>query len=257
VSPTHPHWPLVPYTARTVFDAVARVYAGAETAIAPVPRWKEEFAAPGPVADGVSSQVGAEQAAAALLLDRVPFALYAVDADALLQFTNGIGTRMLAAGERLGVESERLITAHPDERNGFRATIKSLAQRRSAQAETLRLTSVADARRFGVLAFAPPDAVPATVVLLVADPAREQALRALLRSMFGLTRSEAELCLLVLQGLTVEEAARERRVSAGTARAALKSAEWKTGSGGTGALMQVLEAASVLPVSRSERGSGL
>lgn len=250
-------WPLVPQTARAAFDVVARIYAGAEPTPARVSRREEEPNAPGPLADGVSAQLRAEQAAAALLLDRVPFALYSVDADAVLHFTNGIGSRMLAAGDRLSVESERLVAAHPDERDGFRLTIRSVAQHRAVQAETLRLTSLVDARRFGVLAFAPSDAGPGAVVLLVADPAREQAIRALLRSMFGLTRSEAELCLLVLQGLTVEEAASERRVAASTARAALKSAEWKTGSGGTGALMQVLQAASVLPLVPSQRGFGL
>jgi len=69
-----------------------------------------------------------------------------------------------------------------------------------------------------------------------------------------MTRSEAELCLLLLQGLTLDDAARQRHVAPASARAAWQAIAWKTGGTPPGLLFQVLQAALTLPLDLS--GSG-
>lgn len=251
-------WPIVETRVfGAVLDVVAHVYGGTSDRRPPpldaAPLGLDEPALISTVGD---VQRRTTQAAGALLLDRLPFALLAVDADAHLAYANESGTGLLAAGDRVRLIEDRVHAAREDDDAALLATVAALAlaQPAARTAETCQLTSARDGRRFGVLAVRAPVS-PDTVVLLLADPAREQALRALLRSLFGLTRAEAELCLLLLQGLAIEDAARERHVSPASARATWQAVSWKTGGLPPGLLFQVLHAALALPLDVPARGT--
>ena len=65
------------------------------------------------------------------------------------------------------------------------------------------------------------------VVLLCADPACTRMLATVLVDLFGMTPIDAQLALLILEGLTVAEAARVRGVTTKTARAEWQTVLWK------------------------------
>ena len=250
-------WPIVERrTFGAVLDVVAHVYGGTSDRHPPplgaVPLGLDEPALVATVGDVQRRTV---QAAGALLLDRLPFVLLAVDADGHLAYANESGTALLAAGDRLRLIEDGVHAGRAEDDGALLGMIATLGVVQPAvrNAETCQLASARDGRRFGVLAVRAP-AAPDTVVLLLADPAREQALRALLRSLFGLTRAEAELCLLLVQGLSLEDAARQRRVSPASARASWQAVSWKTGGLPPAPLFQVLHAALALPLDVSQRG---
>ena len=251
-------WPIVETRVfGAVLDVVAHVYGGTADRrpppLATAPLGLDELALVSTVSD---VQRRTTQAAGALLLDRLPFALLAVDAEGHLAYANESGTALLAAGDRVRLIEDRVHAAREEDDAALLATVAALvlAHPAARSAETCQLTSARDGRCFGVLAVRAP-AAPDTIVLLLADPAREQALRALLRSLFGLTRAEAELCLLLLQGLSLEDAARERHVAPASARACWQAVSWKTGGLPPGLLFQVLHAALALPLDVPSRGA--
>jgi len=248
-----------PRAVAAVLDVLACVY-GTAASLPALSALPERTRGPGePLVDALAdSQRRAERLAGGLLLDRLPFALFAVDAGSTLVYGNEAAGALLADGHRLRLgEAGRLEAAQVDEADTLRAAIDALESAApGSPARTCHLTSAGDGRPFGVLAFRAPGFVPPIIVLLAADPGREQALRALLRSIFGLTRAEAELCLLLLQGLSLDEAARERRITASTARAAWQSVTWKAGGAPPGLLLQILHAALVLPLESVERVPG-
>ncbi len=213
----------------------------------------------------------AEQAAATVLLDHVAFAVIAVDERAAIRFANAPASRLLAAGNRLVWRDGLLQTARPEEHAALSGAIAAATRPLAVgiPAEWLRLTGD-DGQPFGVVvlpafggtrdaAHAAPEAgasVPALAVLVLTDPEREQALRAVLRSLFGLTRVEGEIALLLLHGLGIEDAARIRRITTASARAAWHSVAWKTGTDGSQCLRQVITAALIAPVRGLDEGPG-
>jgi DNA-binding CsgD family transcriptional regulator len=251
-------WPVVETRVfGAVLDVVAHVYGGTTDRHPPpfggAPLGLDEPALVSAVGD---IQRRTTQAAGALLLDRLPFALLAVDAEAHLAYANESAMALLAAGDRIRLSGDRVSAARDKEDGALLAIVAALtfAQPAARTADTCQLTSARDGRPFGVLAVRAP-AAPDTVVLLLADPAREHALRALLRSLFALTRAEAELCLLLLQGFSLDEAARERHVSPASARATWQAVSWKTGGLPPGLLFQLLHAALALPLDVPSRGT--
>jgi hypothetical protein len=250
-------WPIVETRVfGAVLDVVAHVYGGTSERHPPplgaVPLGLDEPALVSTVGD---VQRRTARAAGALLLDRLPFALLAVESDGHLTYANESGMALLASGDRVRLVEDGVHAGRDEDDGALLRMIAMLAVARAAtgNAEICQLASARDGRRFGVLAVRAP-AAPDTIVLLLADPAREQALRALLRSLFGLTRAEAELCLLLLQGFSLEDAARQRRVTAASARASWQAVSWKTGGLPPGPLFQVLHAALALPLDVSQRG---
>ena len=213
----------------------------------------------------------AERAAATVLLDHVAFAVIAVDERASIRFANAPASRLLAAGSRLVLQNGVLHVAQPEEHAALCGAIAAATRPLGIgiPAEWLRLTAD-DGQPFGVLVLpaistgresaqvAPRHGPPLTAlaVLVLTDPDREQALRAVLRSLFGLTRAEGELALLLLHGLGIEDAARIRRITTASARAAWQSVAWKTGTDGSQSLRQVITAALIAPVGGLDEGHG-
>ena len=181
-----------------VLDVLAHVYGGSVTRMAAADGVSPAVAS----ADLLSSlgevQRRAEHAAAGMLLDRLPFALLVVDADGRLLYANASGSALLAAGDRVRLDGDGVHAVRPEEDGVLHSAVAALAvpQPPVRTTESCQLTSAREGRRFGVLAMRAVTEPPA-IVLLLADPAREQALRSLLRSLFGMTRSEAELWALI------------------------------------------------------------
>ena len=81
----------------------------------------------------------------------------------------------------------------------------------------------------------------AVVAVFIADPdAKIIAASDALEVLYQLTYSEAELVRLLSQGLSLEEAAKQRGVSLNTARSHLKHAFSKTGTNRQGELVRLI-----------------
>ena len=69
-----------------------------------------------------------------------------------------------------------------------------------------------------------------SVAIFVSDPEQQsEAPQAVITQLFGFTPTEATLALLLVNGLTLDEASRELGVSRNTARTHLRSVFAKTG----------------------------
>lgn len=85
-----------------------------------------------------------------------------------------------------------------------------------------------------------PDASP-SVVIFISDPVRPKlSTTRLLEQLFGLTHSEARLCLLLANGATLDEAAQTLEVTRNTAKTHLSAAFAKTGVARQPALVQLI-----------------
>jgi DNA-binding CsgD family transcriptional regulator len=74
-------------------------------------------------------------------------------------------------------------------------------------------------------------------------------LATVLVDLFGLTPSESQLALLMMEGLTVAEAARVRSVTTKTARAQWQTVLWKVAADNEGQVLSLLRTALALPTS--------
>lgn len=162
------------------------------------------------------------------LLDRLSFALFALDADARVLSANVAAQRVLAARDALDLVQGTLRALRVRDELRLRALLdaaiargealplaqSSLALERASGAAPYLLQAVAAAAPAGAA-----DAALPRVWLLVADPL--QAPRptvATLMQAWSLTQAEAELALALADGQTVTEHAHRRGISVGTAR---------------------------------------
>jgi hypothetical protein len=191
----------------------------------------------------------AEQAAAMTVLDRVPFGLLVLDADCGVHFVNETATRALDDGDPLVRSGNGVRPWLATDVPKFESLVERTCRLRHGQSAdtTTWLTRRCSAMPFGLLALHLEWGVDGLAAILMPDGAREQMLRRLLVTLFGLTTCEAHVALLMLQGHSIEGAARERGITRATARAYWQTARWKIGAGADRVLMDTLLATLLLP----------
>jgi DNA-binding CsgD family transcriptional regulator len=88
----------------------------------------------------------------------------------------------------------------------------------------------------------------AVAAVFISDPAQgAKTVPEVLRRLYGLTKAESRLVVLLLEGESIDVAARELGISAPTARTQLKSVFQKTGTGRQSDLIRlVMSGPSVL-----------
>ena len=191
----------------------------------------------------------AERAAAMAVLDRVLFALLVLDAECGVHFFNETAGRALEDRDPLVHSGDKVRPWMADDAPKFESLVERSCRLRHCPPEdtTIWLTRRYSTMPYGLLATHLDWGLEGRVALILPDREREQMLRRLLVTLFGFTTGEAHLALLMLQGHSIERAARQRGITRATARACWQSARWKIGGGAEPVLINTLLAALLLP----------
>ena len=184
-------------------------------------------------------------------LDRLPIGVILVDAAGRPLRLNRVAEHIVAGGDGLQARRDGLVAARPDETRALHRLIAAAsatgAGRGLASGGALALSRPSGSLPLSLL-IAPCRGErlvhgrdrPAALVF-VSDPEREAATPPeLLRRLYGLTRAEAGLAALLLQGRDLPEAGAELGVSPHTARAHLKAVLAKTGTARQAELVRIL-----------------
>ncbi len=191
----------------------------------------------------------AERAAAMTVLDRLPFGLLVLDADRRVHFVNETASRALDEADPLVRSGDGVCPWLANDAPQFESLVERTCRLRHCPPEdtTTWLTQRCSTMPLGLLAIHLESGVEGLAALIMPDRAREHMLRRLLVTLFGFTTGEAHVALLMLQGQSIERAARERGITRGTARAYWQNARWKIGAGAERILMNTLLATLLLP----------
>jgi DNA-binding CsgD family transcriptional regulator len=181
---------------------------------------------------------------------RLVFGIVLVDRDGTVLVSNQPATSILEEGTAIAIVDGRLVAVHPGEQARLRMLVAGVAQSEpGATASAGGVMSIARGRRVPLsLLVAPlvgagvsrtPDQPAA--VLFVVDPEQPgQRWRKYLEDFYGLTRAEADVAVLLLQGIGVSDIARRRRTSFNTARTHLKRVFDKLGVHSQAELVRLL-----------------
>jgi DNA-binding CsgD family transcriptional regulator len=241
-----------------VLALVARLYTGAPPAygLAAPPNPPPHAHAGDPVRrvrDGLES---AEREAAAALLDELPFGILVLDATCHCEYANRTARAALDEGEFLSLDGEIVRAALERDSQALAALAVQIATLPSALDGVPLLVGRRTGRAVRLLALPLHVQGRALLVLLVPDVARARALRRLLGSLFGLTAAEADVAVLMLEGMSLDQVAHERRVTLSTARGHWQTAVWKVGVSRE-ALTGILQRALLIsPLADTRHGRG-
>jgi DNA-binding CsgD family transcriptional regulator len=158
-----------------------------------------------------------------------------------IQFANRAAEEILASSDGLTVKQGELRAANSTGTTRLRMALRNAALISSGESihgETaVALERPSGKRPLSVLAAPLPrhrvmlGFEPAAVAVFVTDPdGKPTTQAATLRAMFGLTPGEAELLLLLLEGMSVQQAAERLELAGDTVRKRLKSIFHKTGT---------------------------
>jgi len=178
---------------------------------------------------GVRPQL-AEAGALGAAIDQVPDALILADADGRVLHLNAAAERLLASGGPLRWREGRLTCGRRACGNALRQAIEAAGDPRSPAATTMLLSNHGRARL--ILGVSPlTSAGDTSIALIVVNEAFLPSRRHVepLKSLFSLTRAEADVALRVADGATPAEIGRQRGVALNTVRGQMKSLAGKMG----------------------------
>lgn len=162
---------------------------------------------------------------------------------------NKAADQLLQEKQGLALQNRFLIVGSRDENRQFRELIKTMLasgpQSSAANVAAFRIGLSQSVTGLGLLCRAlppamTPDAGP-SVAIFISDPEKPRLSKTdVLAQLFGLTKSEAGLALLLANGLTLDEAAGELGITRNTAKSHLSSAFSKTGVTRQPSLVQLI-----------------
>jgi DNA-binding CsgD family transcriptional regulator len=226
---------------------LASLYAGrpSEAPVFPEALWPRVS----PTFDELRAMVdGAEQAAGRALLDRLPFGVIALDERCHLLLENESARESLNASELLTRLGERVRPWADSDVEAFVKTVQTACTDTATSARSFELTLARrkwslPARLLGLRLGSPP---AAALIVILPETGREAALRRLLMTMFALTRSETDVAICMMQGLSMGQVAKIRGVTAPTVRGHWQSVQYKVGNCGDDALVSLLYSALLI-----------
>lgn len=178
-----------------------------------------------------------QQRFSSAIIEALPQAVFALDANGILLFANALGRDLLSAADGISVTSGRLQTVLPRDQalldSMIRGAIAPLNGSSSGWVSISRRS-----RRLAYALFVGPlhgaeeelTAAAAKVLVIVHDPAAQRcADHQMLASLYGLTEAEARLASALSGGHSLESAAALLRIQPSTARAHLKAVFRKVG----------------------------
>ena len=240
-------------TCTAVFDLLARLYSGTperlrcgEASFNPMDR---------PSAQIVAAHHAAQRTAALEVLDRLPFGVIALDVSRRVRLISVPAQRFIDSANVLEIRDGLIAAAASEDASVLEELVRHVqhhdAEPLARGHVTLRRRWSPQSARLLVLASTNADLDELLVVLLCPDPARTRILATILVDLFGLTPVESQLAMLMLEGLTIEEAARVRHVTAKTARAQWQTVMWKIAADSDHQVMSLLRTALALPMPSS------
>ncbi|MBW2383568.1 MAG: helix-turn-helix transcriptional regulator [Deltaproteobacteria bacterium] len=173
------------------------------------------------------------------VIDRLPTAVVLVDDQGRVMATNESARASIESGLGLRIEDGRPVLDDPDNTEWLDERIQRAIDPKARQAlrEGTGVTQASRVAHRPVLVtplLAPPresERPEAAAVIFLGDPRlAEIATDNILRTLYGLTRAEADLTRLLADGRSLEEAAERRGVKPTTARSQLKRIFAKTGA---------------------------
>ncbi len=161
-------------------------------------------------------------------------ATFLLDSGSRIHWHNEAADQLLLAGEIARSDGDRLVMADPAQQDELQEFIKDAADKRLINAAPIVSHAQTDAGRFDIEVL--PASVPngalmgaASLALMMIRPrGLGEHVYERLRQDHGLTPAETELAVLVAEGLSIDEAAKRKEVSAHTIRAQMRSIFSKT-----------------------------
>lgn len=185
------------------------------------------------------ARVESERALFAAAVDRMALAAFILDQRARIRHSNQAGQRLLAEGRWLTQHEGQLRLVHRADQQAFRECLDDVMQAHlrgePGLVKALRLDSGNSAgpgilMRPLPLVAAPDGSRNPSVAIFVSDPEyQREAPVDVLMTLFGLTRAEATLSLLLAGGATLDEACRQQHISRNTGKSHLSAIFSKTG----------------------------
>lgn len=186
-------------------------------------------------------------------VDRLLIGSVALDESGNVLSSNSIADALLAEQDGIAIANGRLAGHHPVENRKLQGLIQqaiTMGACGAAQpgiASGLSVTRSPGRSKLGVLVRAVSGVDwsgskrrPAALVLIRDPDQKAMASAELLRSMFDFTRAEAALVLLLVEGLSLDEASQALEISRNTARAHLRTIFSKAGVTRQTALIQTI-----------------
>jgi len=231
-----------------LLNLIARLYAGPDNAPGSG-QWQERHALISSPDALISLQTRAEQAVACAVLDRLPFALLVVDGQCRLQYQNQPARDALDRGDLLVRDEDRVRPWSEKDLPQFVETAERICTDMAWPTQGLEISVARRHWRTSIrlLALRMGAGAMANMIVLMPDVARERSLRRLLMTLFALTAAETDVAVLMMAGFSIEDVARRRAVRTATVRLQWQDVQYKVGSGGGAALIELLHAAILLP----------
>lgn len=166
----------------------------------------------------------------AAALDVTAHAVFTLDQQGRVLHHNAAAEAMLRRKDGLTVRGERLAAFATSDQNMLHAAIARATAPEGAEASAL-LIQRANGPPYEVsVASVHKNGLGRHVIVLVTDrTVHDPSLETRVRTLYGLTRAEAEVALRLTEGVPVERLAAERRVAVGTVRTQIKSIAAKMG----------------------------
>ena len=172
------------------------------------------------------------QASAAGALDALGYGLFSLSPDGRVLHCNLAAEAILERGDGLVLKAGRLVAAAaPDQKALSGAFDRALAPAQ-AEASALRIAR-RDGGHYEVSVVSVHAGMAGRQLLVtITDPAgKDASLAARLRTLYGLSASEAEVAVRISEGASLAQLAEERRVAIGTIRNQTKAVAEKLGCG--------------------------
>ena len=181
---------------------------------------------------GMLDELRATVNAQRILLDQLPLGVLTLDRAGRLRYANQTANALLGAGDGLCVSDDELHAMRRGDEAHLRAFVGHPASRNTPR--VLRIPRPSGRAPYALRRVIPTsvdaDSEPETI-LIVSDPAAAPMLaKQTLRSLYGLTHTEARLARRLVAGDTVAQAAAKLRVTVGTAKIHLDHLFKKTGA---------------------------
>ncbi|MBX9777920.1 MAG: LuxR C-terminal-related transcriptional regulator [Xanthobacteraceae bacterium] len=185
----------------------------------------------------------ARQATDEALWDRLPFGVFILDDTGRILWGNRMGESILTENDGLASRGDQLFASASDQNTALHRLIGEAALTRTGRGLSaggaLALSRPSARQPLAVLVapFAAAQVAQlmpgrhSAVVVMVSDPAaKPQAAPQLLSALYGLTRREAALVSLLLEGLDLRDAAERLGLAMNTVRTHLRAVFHKTGT---------------------------
>ena len=176
----------------------------------------------------------AEQAEARAVgaLDAIGYGLFTLRTDGRVLHCNQAAERIARRSDGIILKDGRLSASVPADEKALRAAFDRASAPADPEASALRVRRRGGGHYDVSVVSVPAGSAGRQLLVTVTDPeGRDSSLAARLRTLYGLSASEAEVAIRISEGASLAELAEERRTAIGTIRNQTKAVAEKLGCG--------------------------